>query len=100
MRFQDLNPFKRKSEDETKSLAKTGLTPMEVWKSPVDFNRAIRRWAGLTGRVWKWNPQTPVAPRYVRRHYDITKFTTPKTRRQRRHRARILRAMQVGVPKP
>lgn len=66
-----------------------------VWKSPVDFNRATRRWAGLIHGIWKWNPQpNPGVPRYVQRHFNETILTHPKTRRQRRHRARILRAMK------
>lgn len=72
---------------------------VKVWKAPADFNRGTRRQARLFGRLWKWdaralglNPTLP--PRYARRHYDITKFTTPRTRRQRRHRARIIAMMK------
>lgn len=69
----------------------------EVWKAPVDFNRARRRAAGLVGSIWKWNPQPgPSVPRYVRRHWTESVLLHPKTRRQRRHRARILRNMRVS----
>jgi hypothetical protein len=75
------------------------LSMAEVWDRPVDFNRETRRRAGLLGRLWRWDPMAgakgPVAtpPRYVRRHYNERILTAPKTRRERRHRARILRAM-------
>lgn len=81
----------------------------QVWEAPAYFNRATRRAAGLVSRYWRWDHKAlgyvPQAPRYIRRHYkaDVTDdgpdglpvttygaFTHPKTRRQRRHRARIL----------
>jgi len=74
-----------------------------VWDAPATFNRHDRRAAGVFGRLWKWDKlaMDPDAatrpPRYVRRHYpltDPTKFTNPSTRRQRRHKARILKAMK------
>lgn len=74
-------------------------TIKEVWTAPADFNRAGRRAARLWGRIWKWDAEAlgtqNMVPRYVRRHHDTEKFTNPKTRRQRRHRARIMRAMGV-----
>lgn len=41
------------------------------------------------------NARGPVAtvPRYVRRHFRDNLLIAPKTRRERRHRARVLRAM-------
>ena len=82
---------------------RVGLTRerlQEVLKAPADFNRAARRQVGVLGRTWKWDREllglpADLPPRYVRRHYDITKFTTPKTRRQRRHRARIIRTLRA-----
>ena len=72
---------------------------VDVWSSPADYNRAARRAAGLFGRFWKWDarmvgvdPNTP--PRYVRRHHSPDILTNPKTRRERRHKARIMRAMR------
>jgi hypothetical protein len=65
-----------------------------VWEHPVDFNRARRREAGMTGVVWKWGPRPSPLGRYVRRNYNEATFTHPKTRRQRRERARITRAMR------
>lgn len=72
-----------------------------VWSAPADHNRAARRAAGLFGRIWKWDMaamgQAQVPPRYVRRHYKEQIVADPKTRRERRHRARILRAMEGQV---
>lgn len=72
---------------------------VDVWSRPADFNRASRRAAGLFGRFWRWDakalgvdPNTP--PRYVRRHHRPELLTNPKTRRERRHKARILREMR------
>ena len=81
----------------------------QVWEAPATFNRHMRRAAGLLSKYWRWDMQVlgwvQPAPRYIRRHYqaDVTTdgpdglpvttygvFTHPKTRRQRRHRARIL----------
>jgi hypothetical protein len=72
-----------------------------VWKSPADYNRAARRTARLWGRIWKWDPNAQGyverPPRYARRHYRPDLFVAPKTRRQRRHRARILRIMRASA---
>lgn len=89
------------------SLFKTEARPVEflaedplivkVWKAPADYNRAARRLARLWGRIWKWDAQAlglnGMAPRYVRRHYNERAFLHPVTRRQRKHKARILRIM-------
>jgi len=71
----------------------------QVFDAPANFNRATRRAAGLLGRLWRWDrmalgidPNLP--PRYVRRHWSPNILTDPKTRRERRHRTRILRAMR------
>lgn len=73
----------------------------QVWESPADWNRTARRKARLWGRIWKWDAAAlglqNIPPRYVRRHFDSAKFTNPRTRRQRRHRARILRAMKGAL---
>lgn len=71
---------------------------MDVWGAPADYSRAIRRTAGLYGRFWKWDAQAlgadpDLPPRYVRRHHAPEVLTNPKTRRERKHRARIMRAM-------
>lgn len=72
---------------------------LDVWGAPADYNRSERRQAGLYGRYWKWatealgvDPNMP--PRYVRRHHSPDVLLNPKTRRERRHKARILRAMR------
>lgn len=82
-----------------------GLAQMKaVWDAPATFNRASRRAAGLFGRMWRWDMALldPGAadrpPRYVRRHWSEKVLTHPKTRRQRRHKARILRAMKGRMP--
>lgn len=81
---------------------------MQVYDAPADFNRATRRAVGMLSRIWRWDPQLlgiePQAPRYIRRHYQADRtvdgvfidgaFTHPKTRRQRRHRARIIAIVQ------
>lgn len=74
----------------------------EVIKAPADYNRAARREVGVLGRAWAWdaqalgiNPNLP--PRYVRRHFAPDILTAPKTRRERRHKARILRAMKGNI---
>lgn len=70
---------------------------VEVIKAPATFNRAARREAGVFGRAWAWDPKVlgtqNLVPRYVRRHFTPTILSAPKTRRQRKVRARILRAM-------
>jgi hypothetical protein len=66
-----------------------------VWKSPADYNRAARRAARLFSNIWKWDLKTPVqAPRYARRHWTEQVMLAPKTRRERRHRERIMSAMR------
>ena len=74
-----------------------------VWDAPATFNRHSRRAAGVFGRLWRWDsmmlgidPNLP--PRYVRRHWSESVLTHPKTRRQRRHKARILKAMKGRLP--
>ena len=72
---------------------------IDVWSAPADFNRAARRAAGLFGRFWKWDAQAlgvdpNLPPRYVRRHHTPGILLNPKTRRERKHKARIMRAMR------
>lgn len=69
-----------------------------VIEAPATFNRAARREVGIFGRAWAWDRQAlgmpmSLPPRYVRRKFTDTVLTAPKTRRQRKARARILRAM-------
>lgn len=72
---------------------------IDVWGAPADYNRATRRKAGLFGRDWKWDARAigndpDLPPRYVRRHHAPSILLTPKTRRERKHKARIMRAMR------
>jgi len=110
-----LRSFIDRDPGETRAVVKRDA-PMEkslvqqVWEAPATFNRHMRRAAGLLSKYWRWDMQVlgwqQPAPRYIRRHYkaDVTAdgpdglpvttngaFTHPKTRRQRRHRARIIR---------
>ena len=81
----------------------------QVLAAPAIFNRATRRAVGLLSKFWRWDMQVlgwvQPAPRYIRRHYKADQriepadalpydvygaFTHPKTRRQRKARARIL----------
>lgn len=75
---------------------------VDVWGSPADYNRAARRQVGLLGRFWRWDQQAlgvdpDLPPRYVRRHHTPGILIDPKTRRERKHRARILRAMRERI---
>lgn len=60
-------------------------------------NRAARRAMGIYTKFEDRmaNATGPVAipPRVVRRHFREGILTNPKNRRERRHRARIMRAM-------
>lgn len=78
---------------------------MAVLQAPATFNRAARREAGVYGRAWAWDRQAlglpaNLPPRYVRRKYTDTILTHPTTRRQRKARARILRAMSPSSHRP
>lgn len=94
---------KAKTEEAPAPVVKPmkALTERMVWEAPANYNRATRRWAKLWGRIWKWDQTAlgiaQVPPRYVRRHYTEGVIMAPKTRRQRRHKARILRAMKAGM---
>lgn len=98
--MRGLNPFRRKQVDAGPDKA-PDHKPLErsfveqVWDAPATFNRATRRRARLWSRIWRWDvaafDNAPQAPRYIRRHYAGSLFTHPKTRRQRRVRARITR---------
>ena len=89
-----LRPWRRgdKAQEEDRPHV---LSPLDVLVDPTNYNRATRRWAGLRSRVAE--QQAPSLPRYVRRHYAEHLITNPTTRRQRRHRARIMRAMKGAV---
>lgn len=70
-----------------------------VIKAPATYNRAARREVGVYGRAWAWDRAAlgvpaNLPPRYVRRHYRPDLLTTAKTRRERKQKARILRAMK------
>lgn len=73
----------------------------QVWESPALFNRKMRRAAGLLSKYWRWDlnaseeTRRVYTPRYIRRHYGTIArrpwdFDHPKTRRQRKQRARIM----------
>jgi hypothetical protein len=98
MKLNIRNPFRHRHEDAPapeKPLHE--LTVRDIWEAPATFNRATRRRAHLYGRFWRWDlnaseeTRRTYVPRYIRRHFDSDKFLTPKGRRQRRHRAVILR---------
>lgn len=69
----------------------------QVLEAPALFNRRTRRSIGLFGRYWKWDlnaseeTRRVYLPRYIRRHFSADQ---PRTRRQRKARARILRIVQ------
>lgn len=100
MKLTIRNPFRRTVKHDEAPIPEDrrpleALTVRDIWAAPAQFNRATRRRAGLWGRIWKWDTNVPemyreYIPRYVRRHFDSGKFLFPKTRRQRRHRARII----------
>lgn len=96
--MRGLNIFRRKPAEAHEEapvrapLAKSFI--QEIWEAPALHNRATRRRARLWGRIWKWDlnaseeTRRTFLPRYIRRHYANT---TPRTRRQRKATARILR---------
>ena len=97
------NPFSKSERAPEAPKPPSQLTPKDVWEAPANYNRATRRWARLWGRIWSWDQQALGLPadlprRYARRHFDSTKFLYPKTRRQRKERARIMRVART--PKP
>lgn len=73
----------------------------QVWRAPALFNRKTRRAYGILSKVWRWDTnvegmQRTYVPRYIRRH--VKALVTHKTRRERRHRATIIRiAAQKGI---
>ncbi len=92
----------RRSQDDGKGAPEVKLPlskPLvqQIMEAPVDFNRETRRRVGLYGRFWRWDlnaaddTRRTYVPRYIRRHYMTLQFAKPATRRQRRHRAVILR---------
>jgi hypothetical protein len=70
------------------------LTGKDIAEAPALYNRATRRAFGLFGRFWRWDlnasddTRRTYVPRYIRRHFNVA---VPRTRRQRRVQARILR---------
>lgn len=79
-------------------------TAIAVAQAPATANRAVRRSYGLWGSIWRWDlnaaddTRRTYVPRYIRRHYSARVMLTPSTRRERRHRARILRvSRQKGI---
>lgn len=60
-------------------------------------NRKTRRAMGIRvpfeDRMAKATGPVAIPPRYVRRHFKEGLLTHPHTRRERRHRARIMRVM-------
>lgn len=69
----------------------------QVWEAPALFNRRMRRAAGLLSKYWRWDLNATAetrrvyTPRYIRRHFDAG---IPRTRRQRKARARVLRIVE------
>lgn len=70
----------------------------QVLDAPALFNRRTRRSIGLYGRFWRWDlnanedTRRTFIPRYIRRHQAALAVVGPKrTRRERRHVARIMR---------
>lgn len=67
-----------------------------IWSDPGSYNRETRRRAGVRWPVGLLPrgveaPQVRSMPRYARRHVEA--LMAPSTRRNRRHRARIVRVM-------
>lgn len=98
MKLNIRNPFRRHEAAPEQPKPPSQLTPADVWAEPALHNRATRRWARLWGSIWKWDQQALGLPadlpsRYVRRHLKPAQFIHPKTRRQRKARARIMRAV-------
>jgi hypothetical protein len=103
MKLNIRNPFRRGGTPDQAPAPEQpleALTIRDIWEAPAQYNRATRRRAGLFGRFWRWDlnatedTRRTYVPRYVRRHFDSDKFIHPKTRRQRRHNAVILRIMR------
>jgi hypothetical protein len=73
-----------------------------IWENPGDYNRATRRRAGIRIPVGLLSEQhvgltvsddpVGIIPRYARRH--LASMTGPRTRRNRRHLARIKRQLE------
>lgn len=89
------NRFRRRQEAEQRSVD----LPTEP-QSPFEWpNRETRRRMGIRFPIGLTNPQhlglevfeEPFVPRYARRHWAA--LSNLKTRRNRRHRARIMRAV-------
>ncbi len=104
----------------TKRVTKTKSLVEQVWDAPALFNRKTRRAVGMLSKVWRWNlnatydTRRVFIPRYIRRHFKGDQrdevegyapqviaygaFTHPKTRRERKARARIIRlASRTGI---
>lgn len=68
-----------------------------VWSAPALYNRATRRRVRLWGRIWRWDlnahedTRRTYVPRYIRRHYNRSLLDGTLTRRERRHKNRIMR---------
>lgn len=77
------------------------LTAKDIFDAPALYNRATRRAFRLWGSIWKWDlnasedTRRTYVPRYIRRHFTTA---VPRTRRQRRAQARIIRiSRQKGL---
>lgn len=109
MRLNINLPWKRKGDEPEAPKPIEPLSPLtvaDVWDAPATFNRETRRRARLFGRIWRWETNVEgmrreFLPRYIRRHYRAETFLHPKTRRQRRHNARIIKMTKAmgGLPK-
>jgi len=70
-----------------------------VWSAPANYNRAARRSVKLFGTIWRWDARalgipTDLPSRYTRRHFTPETFLSPKNRRQRKMRARVIRDLK------
>lgn len=92
--MREFNIFRR-HEDAPEVKERLGQSlAQKIIDAPALYNRLTRRSIGLYGRFWRWDlnasqdTRRTYVPRYIRRHFTTV---TPKTRRDRRHRAVILR---------
>lgn len=66
-----------------------------IWENPTAYTRADRRSVGIRGKVSPFRAELDTfVPRYVRRHWSkVEGATRPFTRRVRKQRARMGRAL-------
>lgn len=92
--------LRKREPERAPELVQVFIDPMvkAIWSAPANWNRASRRRVKLFGSIWKWDARVlglqNIVPRYVRRHFKEGVLEHPRNRRERRHRARILRTMK------